>query len=104
MTTAVKVDEHKLTAYHAALVNGGVFVYVPKNVVLEKPLQVVFLNDNEEASLFNHVLLVADKNSVVTYVETYVSTVEESKGQANIIEEVIALDNAQVNLWCCRCT
>lgn len=30
MTEAVKVDEHKLTALHAALVNGGVFVYVPK--------------------------------------------------------------------------
>ncbi len=96
MTEAVKVEEHKLTAYHAALVNGGVFVYVPKNVVLDKPLQVVFINDNEEASLFNHVLVVADSNSAVTYVETYVSTVGESRGQANIIEEVIALDNAQV--------
>ncbi|BDH62749.1 FeS cluster assembly protein SufD [Lysinibacillus sp. PLM2] len=96
MTEAVKVDEHKLTAYHAALVNGGIFVYVPKNVVLEKPLQVVFINDNEEASLYNHVLVVADSNSAVTYVETYVSTVGESRGQANIIGEVIALDNAQV--------
>ena len=43
MTTAVKVDEHKLAAYHAALVNGGVFVYVPSNVVIEEPLQVVFV-------------------------------------------------------------
>ena len=58
--TSVKVDEHKLTALHAALVNGGVFVYVPKNVVVEEPLQVVFLNDNAEASLFNHVLVVAE--------------------------------------------
>ena len=96
MTTAVKTDEHKLTALHAALVNGGVFVYVPRNVVIESPLQVVFLNDNEEASLFNHVLVVAETSSVVTYVETYISTVEESKGQANIISEVVALDNAQV--------
>ncbi|MEK4230507.1 Fe-S cluster assembly protein SufD [Solibacillus sp. FSL H8-0538] len=96
MTTAVKVDEHKLTSYHAALVNGGVFVYVPRNVIVEKPLQVVFVNDNAEASLFNHVLVVAEQSSVVTYVETYVSTVEESKGQANIIAEVVALDNAQV--------
>lgn len=96
MSEAVKVDEHKLTAYHAALVNGGVFVYVPKNVVVEKPLQVVFLNDNEEASLFNHVLVVADANSSVTYVETYISTIGESKGLANIIEEVIALDNASI--------
>ncbi|MFL0507082.1 Fe-S cluster assembly protein SufD [Ureibacillus sp. 179-F W5.1 NHS] len=96
MTEAVKVDEHKLTAYHAALVNGGVFVYVPKNVVVEQPLQVVFLNDNADASLFNHVLVVADSNSAVTYVETYVSTVEQANGQANLIEEVVALDNAQV--------
>ncbi|WP_400194871.1 Fe-S cluster assembly protein SufD [Lysinibacillus telephonicus] len=96
MAEAVKVDEHKLTAYHTALVNGGVFVYVPKNVVVEQPLQVVFLNDNADASLFNHVLVVADNNSAVTYVETYVSTVEQAKGQANLIEEVIALDNAQV--------
>lgn len=96
MNEAVKVDEHKLTALHTALVNGGVFVYVPKNVVVEAPIQVVFLNDNEEASLFNHVLVVAEVNSAVTYVETYVSTIEESKGQANIIAEVIVADNAQV--------
>lgn len=96
MTEAVKVDEHKLTALHAALVNGGVFVYVPKNVVIEQPLQVVFLNDNAEASLYNHVLVVAEANAAVTYVETYISTVEEAKGQANIISEVIVQDNAQV--------
>lgn len=96
MTEAVKLDEHKLTAYHAALINGGVFLYVPQNVVVEKPIQVVFLNDDEEASLFNHVLIVADKNSSVTYVENYLSTISESKGQANLIEEVIVLDNAQV--------
>ena len=96
MTTAVKVDEHKLTAYHAALVNGGIFVYVPRNVVIEAPLQVVFLNDNAEASLFNHVLVVAEESSAVTYVETYVSTFEEAKGQVNVVTEVIAKDNAQV--------
>ncbi|WP_274307850.1 Fe-S cluster assembly protein SufD [Solibacillus daqui] len=96
MTTAVKVDEHKLTAYHAALVNGGIFVYVPRNVVIEAPLQVVFLNDNPEASLFNHVLVVAEESSAVTYVETYISTFEEAKGQVNVVTEVIAKDNAQV--------
>ena len=61
MTDGVKVDEHKLTALHAALINGGVFVYVPKNVVIEDPLQVLFIHDNEKASLFNHVLLLRKK-------------------------------------------
>lgn len=96
MTTAVKVDEHQLTAYHAALVNGGIFVYVPRNVVIDAPLQVVFVNDNAEASLFNHVLVVAEESSAVTYVETYVSTFEEGKGQVNVVTEVIAKNNAQV--------
>ncbi|WP_088006568.1 Fe-S cluster assembly protein SufD [Indiicoccus explosivorum] len=96
MSEGVKRDEHKLTALHAALLNGGVFLYVPKNVVIEDPVQVVFLHDNEEASLFNHVLLAADRNSQVTYVENYISTVPHAKGLANIITEVIAEDNAKV--------
>ncbi|MDR4458491.1 Fe-S cluster assembly protein SufD, partial [Bacillus tropicus] len=55
MKDGVKVDEHRLTALHAALINGGAFVYVPKNVVLETPLQAVFLVDGEEANVDNHV-------------------------------------------------
>ena len=96
MTEGVKVDEHKLTALHTALVNGGVFVYIPKNVEVAEPLQVIFLHDDENASLFNHVLLVADTHSSVTYVENYLSLVPEAKGQANIISEVIALDEAKI--------
>ncbi|MFJ7935708.1 Fe-S cluster assembly protein SufD [Sporosarcina sp. NPDC096371] len=96
MTDGVKVDEHKLTALHAALMNGGVFVYVPKNVVVAEPLQVLFLHDDAQASLFNHVLVVAEANSSVTYVENYLSTVEEAKGLANIVSEVFTGDNAKI--------
>ena len=96
MTDGVKVDEHKLTALHAAFMNGGVFVYIPKNVVVEQPIQTLFLHDNEEASLFNHVIIVAEANSSLTYVENYMSTVSEAKGQANIIAEVFTGDNAQI--------
>ncbi len=96
MTEAVKAEEHKLTALHAALLNGGIFLYVPKNVVIKEPVQAVFIHDNEEASLFNHALIVADKGSSVTYVENYLSTVPKAQGQANIVSEVFAEDNAQV--------
>lgn len=96
MTDGVKVDEHRLTALHAALMNGGVFVYVPKNVEVAEPLQVLFLHDDAQASLFNHVIVVADANSSVTYVENYLSTVEEAAGQANIIAEVFAGDNSKI--------
>lgn len=96
MTEGVKVDEHKLAAYHAAMLNGGLFVYVPKNVQVPTPIQMVVLHDDENASLFNHLLLVADEGSEVTFVENYVSTVDESKEQLNIISEVIAKDNAKI--------
>ncbi|MFX3625711.1 MAG: Fe-S cluster assembly protein SufD [Ectobacillus sp.] len=95
MKDGVKVDEHRLTALHAALINGGAFVYVPKNVVLETPLQAVYVIDSEEVNVYNHVLVVADANSAFTYVENYVAN-ETTKGVANIVAEVIIEDGAQV--------
>ncbi|WP_050616286.1 Fe-S cluster assembly protein SufD [Bacillus testis] len=95
MTKAIKVDEHRLTALHAALMNGGAFIYVPKNVEVKEPLQAIFIRDNQEASLFNHVLIVAEESSQVTYVENYFSTVEGA-GLVNIASEVIAGDNAKI--------
>ncbi len=76
--------------------NGGVFLYVPKNVELSAPVQAVFVHDEKDANLFNHVLIVAEDNSSVTYVENYISTVEESNGIFNLVTEVIANKNARV--------
>ncbi|EKN63631.1 FeS assembly protein SufD [Neobacillus bataviensis LMG 21833] len=96
MTQAINVDEHRLTALHAALVNGGVFLYVPKNVEIVEPIQAVFVHDDAEANLFNHVIVVAEDNSSVTYVENYISTMETSNTLVNILTEVIANANAKV--------
>src|SRR5699024_534172 len=97
MTEAVGVDEHKLTGLHAALMNGGVFVYVPKNVQVDVPLQTLFWQEDPEAALFNHVIVVADENSEVTYVENYISDNEKEETVSNIVTEVFALDNAKVS-------
>jgi Fe-S cluster assembly protein SufD len=78
------------------LLNGGAFVYVPKNVEVKEPIQSIFLVDDADATLFNHVLIVAEDNSSVTYVENYFSTVETTNGIANIVTEVIANANAKV--------
>lgn len=96
MKDAVKVDEHKLTALHAALMNGGAFLYIPKNVEVKEPIQSVFIFDDQEAAMFNHVLVVADDNSSVTYVENYLSVTDETNGLFNIISEVVAGNNAKV--------
>lgn len=96
MTDAVKVDEHKLTAYHAALVNGGAFIYIPRGVEMEEVVQVIYVQDQENASIFNHTLVVAEANTKLTYVENYLSTFEVATGQANIISEVLAKENAKI--------
>lgn len=96
MTKAVKADEHRLTALHAALINGGVFLYIPKNIEVKDPIHAVYLNDDKDTNLFNHVIIVAEDNSSVTYVENYLSTVEDSNGLYNIVTEVIANANAHV--------
>ncbi|WP_102344990.1 Fe-S cluster assembly protein SufD [Bacillus sp. Marseille-P3661] len=95
MTEAVKVDEHKLTALHAALMNGGTFLYVPKNVEVSEPVQVIYWQDNDSA-LINHVIVVAEDNSSVTYIENYLSF-GEKENVSNIIAEVIARNNAKVH-------
>ncbi|MCA1031604.1 Fe-S cluster assembly protein SufD [Bacillus timonensis] len=97
MKDAVKVDEHRLTALHAALVNGGAFVYVPKNVEVDVPLHAIYVHENPETTLFNHVIVVAEDNSTVTFVENYISIAENVNGAVfNIISEVIAGTNAKV--------
>ncbi|MEK3807289.1 Fe-S cluster assembly protein SufD [Bacillus sp. FSL H8-0547] len=96
MTDGVKVDEHRLTALNAALMNGGVFVYVPENVEVAAPLQAVYVHENPATTLFNHVIVVADNNSSVTYVENYISVTETEGAVFNIVTEVFANSNAKV--------
>lgn len=97
MSDGVKVEEHRLTALHGALMNGGAFLYVPKNVEVTEPIQAVYVHDDQDATLFNHVLVVAEDNSSVTYVENYISTVDVDNGIANIVAEVFAHGNATVH-------
>ncbi|ASS98316.1 MULTISPECIES: Fe-S cluster assembly protein SufD [Geobacillus] len=96
LMTAVKPDEHHLAALHAALFNGGVFVYVPKNVEIETPLQAVYIQDEDDIALFNHVIIVAEDNSRVVFVENYLSAHEQGKAAVNIVAEVFANANARV--------
>ena len=96
MTDAVSVDEHRLTALHTALINGGVFVYVPKNVVVEDPIQYVVLHDDDNASFFNHVIIVTEESAEVTYVEYYLLTASGEGNQLNIVSEVIAGANSNI--------
>ncbi|MBO0476190.1 Fe-S cluster assembly protein SufD [Vagococcus sp. DIV0080] len=98
MTKAVPMDEDKLTAFHVAMLNGGVFLYVPKNVVVKDVFESLFFQNMEDSSAWvKHVLIVADENSEVTYLERLQSEGESSeKVSANMVVEVIAKKGAKV--------
>ncbi|CAM3329870.1 Fe-S cluster assembly protein SufD [Vagococcus fessus] len=98
MTLAVKADEDKLTAFHAAFMSGGMFLYVPKNVVIEEPIEAIFLqNAASNTNFVKHVLIVADENSQFNYLERFQTVGEgDVKSTANIVVEVIAKQGARV--------
>lgn len=98
MTKAVVMDEDKLTAFHAAFMNSGVFLYVPKNVVIEEPIESLFIQDTDsEQPFFKHVLIVAEENSDFSYLERFQAIGNNSvKASANIIIEVIAKAGAKI--------
>lgn len=98
MQKAVKMDEDQLTALHAAFMNTGLFLYVPKNVVIDEPIEALFFQTGDIAQhYFKHVLIVADEHSEFSYLERFQTTGEElKKVSGNIVVEVIAKAGAKV--------
>jgi Fe-S cluster assembly protein SufD len=95
MNQLAQVEENKISALHAALVNCGVFLYVPKNVQIDVPIQSLFWQENSQVGLLPHILVVAEDNSKVTYVETYFGS-EEEESVNNYVAEVFVGQGAHV--------
>lgn len=99
----LSVDENKLLALNAARQNGGLFLYVPKNVVVDEPLQALFLCSSACQSLYNHVVIVAEEGSKATYIERYMAESFDHLKNSNVnaVTEVYVHDNATVNIGSC---
>lgn len=93
---AVQSDEHQLSALHTALWNGGVFLYVPKNVELDVPVQAMFYHEQSSSTFAPHVLIVAESNSRVNYVDNYISGNDTAETVHNGVVEVFVKPGAKV--------
>jgi len=62
-------SDHKFAALHGALWSGGVFVYIPKNVRIESPIEAFFLIGRAYEGQFEHTLIIADENSYIHFIE-----------------------------------
>ncbi len=61
--------EHKYAALHTALWSGGVFLYVPKNVRIQQPIEAFFLIGSAMEGQFEHTLIIADEGSYIHFIE-----------------------------------
>ncbi|MDK6804332.1 Fe-S cluster assembly protein SufD [Aerococcus sp. UMB7834] len=97
MTKAAKPGDNKITAYHTAYMNSGIFLYVPENVQVEEPIVVNAFQDASQDLAYNHhVLIVAEAHAKFSFVERF-QTHGDQANSANILTEIIAADHAEVH-------
>ncbi len=65
----VPPSDNKYAALNSAVWSGGSFIYVPKGVKLEKPLQSYFRINNKRSGQFERTLIICDDDSELNYVE-----------------------------------
>lgn len=96
--SVVKPDEDRLTAYHAAFVNGGAVVYVPRGVEVKEPIELRLVQDSTAADqpLVFHLLIVAAPGARFSVMQ-HLMTVGDQANSANIIVEVVAQEDSEVH-------
>lgn len=95
MTQAVKPDEGKFAALHAAFWRGGTFLYVPANVQVAAPLHSSLWSTNGKT--FTHTLVVLERGSEATFIDEYASPAQgEGQSLHNGAIELLVGDNANL--------
>ena len=106
-TDAALVEQHlgrhapgqtnAFTALNTAFFQDGAFIYVPPNTTIAEPVQLLFISTAEEDGATSHPrnLIIVEKNSQLTVIESYVSATETA-GFTNAVEELVIGENAVV--------
>lgn len=92
LNQVIKTNENQLMAYHTACLNHGIFLYVPKNTVVEEPIEVNLVQDSDQPFV-SHILIVAEENTQFSFIQK-MTTKGSKQSLANCIVEVVAKDNS----------
>lgn len=65
----VKYDENKYTALNGCLWSGGSFIYIPKGVKLDRPLQSYFRINSVTMGQFERTIIIVDEGAELSYIE-----------------------------------
>ena len=93
--TVVPFADNKFSALNGAVWSGGSFIYVPKGVHLEKPLQSYFRINNEKSGQFERTLIIVDEGADVHYVEGCTAPSYSKESLHAAVVEIIILKNGR---------
>lgn len=94
--TVIPSGDNKFAALNTAVWSGGSFVYVPKGVHVEIPLQAYFRINTENMGQFERTLIIADEGSYVHYIEGCTAPIYKSDSLHSAVVEIIVKKNARV--------
>jgi Fe-S cluster assembly protein SufD len=102
MSQPATLGSAKFAALHQALVSSGTFLYVPRGVEIELPVEIFHWLTGENAAVFPHLLLVTDELAKVTVIEHFHSVDRPAPGFACGVNDLIAGPGAKVTYVCAQ--
>ncbi|HAK05123.1 MAG TPA: Fe-S cluster assembly protein SufB, partial [Firmicutes bacterium] len=89
INTVVPYTDNKFSALNSAVWSGGSFIYVPKGVQLEKPLQSYFRINSEKSGQFERTLIIVDEGASVNYIEGCTAPIYDKDSLHAAVVEII---------------
>ena len=94
--SVIPAGDNKFAALNTAVWSGGSFIYVPKGVKVDIPLQAYFRINTENMGQFERTLIIADEGSYVHYVEGCTAPIYSSDSLHSAVVEIIVKKDARV--------
>ena len=87
--TVIPVGDNKFAALNTSVWSGGSFIYVPKGVHVDIPLQAYFRINTENMGQFERTLIIVDEDAYVHYVEGCTAPIYSSDSLHSAVVEII---------------
>lgn len=87
-------SDNKFAALNSAVWSGGSFIYVPKGIKVDTPLQAYFRINSENMGQFERTLIIVDEGASVNYVEGCTAPVYTTNSLHSAVVEIIVKPNA----------
>ncbi len=94
--TIIPASDNKFAALNSCVWSGGSFVYVPKGIHVEIPLQAYFRINAKNAGQFERTLIIAEEGSFVHYVEGCTAPTYSSDSLHSAVVEIVVKKGARV--------